>query len=252
LGRMMGTRPREGVFTTLLWDEDRGVADLPLHERRLVDHGARLRLNPDLASLRSALHHGMQHATGQRLVRAMWSVDGWTCTDRPLDAAMDDVDAITVAAPRWAGAVTGTKHAAWAWNTEVMDAAESMGADAALLVHDHRIVDERRSCPVLLDEDGVCWAAREADGGVQSITLEAIAPRLERAGFPVQRGDLNERRVARSRAMVLFGTGLGAVGVSSIDGVGFEEPTDVLLAIATTLINEHRASPSTWTRLEGD
>ena len=40
-----------------------------------------------------------------------------------------------------------------------------MGADAVLLVHEHRIVDERRSTPLLLDDDGVVWAAKTRMAG---------------------------------------------------------------------------------------
>lgn len=248
---MVSRRPRDGVFTTLLWQAGRGVADLALHARRIVDHAARLRLAPDMEGLKAALSAAVREAEGTRLVRAMWTTEGWACSHRACPPALAEVDAVTVVAPRWAGAVTGTKHAAWGWNDDARDAAEALGADASLLVHDHRIVDERRSCPVLLDEDGVCWTPREEDGGVHSITLEVVAPMLERAGFPVQRGDLNERRVARARAMLLLGTGLGVAGVSTIDGLPFEDPTDVLRSTAHALLEEHRASPSTWTHVEG-
>ena len=83
-----------------------------------------------------------------------------------------------------------------------------MGADAVLLVHEHRIVDERRSTPLLLDDDGVVWASKDEDGGVDSVTLQTLVHDLAAAGLPVQRGHLNERRVARATAMVAVRPGI--------------------------------------------
>ena len=126
-----------------------------------------------------------------------------------------------------------------------------MGADAVLLVHEHRIVDERRSTPLLLDDDGVVWAAKDEDGGVDSVTLQTLVHGLAAAGLPVQRGHLNERRVARATAMVLVGTGLGVASVETIDGVPFVSPSSRLFDACRDAYERHMNDPATWTVLGG-
>ena len=126
-----------------------------------------------------------------------------------------------------------------------------MGADAVLLVHEHRIVDERRSTPLLLDDDGVVWAAKDEDGGVDSVTLRTLVHDLAAAGLPVQQGHLNERRVARATAMVLVGTGLGVASVETIDGVPFVSPSLRLFDACRDAYERHLNDPATWTGLGG-
>lgn len=126
-----------------------------------------------------------------------------------------------------------------------------MGADAVLLVHEHRIVDERRSTPLLLDDDGVVWAAKDEDGAVDSVTLRTLMHDLAVAGLPVQRGHLNERRVARATAMVLVGTGLGVALVDTIDGVPFVSPSSRLFDVCREAYERHMNDSATWTVLGG-
>ena len=197
-----------------------------------------------------ALQETCQDRTLEGLVRLTWSNDGWSCTIRDRQT-FRELDAITAPAPRWAGRVTGTKHGAWAWADEAAAHGEAMGADAVLLVHEHRIVDERRSTPLLLDDDGVVWAAQEDDGGVDSVTLRTLQTGLAAAGLPVQRGHLNERRVARATAMVLVGTGIGVALVETIDGVPFVSPSPRLFHVCSDAYERHMKDQTTWTALGG-
>lgn len=247
---MWSDGPREGVFSTLLWQDGRGFADLPYHEARIENHAERLRLQPHMDQLHDALRESVRDQQGACLVRAMWREGTWSCSPRAREQGLDHLDAITTAAPRWAGRITGTKHAAWRWAEACLKAAEKAGADAALLVHEHRIVDEVRSTPLLLDEDGACWTPKAGDGGVEGITLRVLESALAANGIPVMRGDLNERRVARARAMVLVGTGLGVSNVVSIDGVEFEDPRLDLFEACSNAYEAHLADPSTWSLLE--
>ena len=246
----MSARPRDAVFTTLLFQPGRGVADLPLHLARLEVHAAALRLSPDMERAVDSMAEACRERTEEGLVRLAWSKDGWTCTTRDREM-LPDVDAITAPAPRWAGRINGTKHGAWSWSEEMAAKGSAMGADAVLLVHEHRIVDERRATPLLLDDDGVVWAAPDDDGGVASITLSTLTGALAAAGLPVQRGHLNERRVARATAMVLVGTGLGVASVDTIDGVPFASPSPRLLNVCRAAYEAHMADPATWTEPGG-
>jgi branched-subunit amino acid aminotransferase/4-amino-4-deoxychorismate lyase len=246
----MPAGPRDAVFTTVLFQPGRGVADLDLHLARLQKHATALRLSPEMGEAQHAIARACQGRAEEGLVRLTWSSDGWTCTFRKRNA-FTDVDAITVPAPRWAGRITGTKHGAWSWASEAADQGDAMGADAVLLVHEHRIVDERRSTPLLLDDDGVVWAAADDDGGVDSITLKTLMKGLSEAGLPLHRGHLNERRVARATAMVLVGTGLGVASVETIDGVPFASPSQRLFDVCTAAYTEHLNDVTAWTDLGG-
>ena len=246
----MPAGPRDAVFTTLLFRPDLGVADLALHLARLEEHARALRLTPQMDGVTSALDEACRDHAEEGLVRLSWSKDGWTCSIRER-LMLSDVDAITAPAPRWAGRITGTKHGAWEWAAEAAAKGEAMGADAVLLVHEHRIVDERRSTPLLLDDDGVVWAAQDSDGGVDSVTLRTLLNGLSAAGLPVQRGHLNERRVARATAMVLVGTGLGVASVETIDSVPFASPSSRLFDVCNAVYEQHMADADTWTMLGG-
>lgn len=238
------------MFTTLLFQPERGVADLDLHLARLQDHARALRLTPQMADALPTLRDACHDRSTEGLVRLAWSGDGWSCAIRDRQA-LPEVDAITAPAPRWAGRITGTKHGAWAWAAEAAAYGDAMGADAVLLVHEHRIVDERRSTPLLLDDDGVVWAAKDEDGAVDSVTLRTLMHDLAAAGLPVQRGHLNERRVARATAMVLVGTGLGVALVDTIDGVPFVSPSSRLFDVCREAYERHMNDSATWTVLGG-
>ncbi len=246
----MPAGPRDAVFTTVLFQPGRGLADFDLHLARLEKHATALRLSPALDGAQHAIETACKGRTEEGLVRLSWSDDAWSCTFRERNA-FTDVDAITIPAPRWAGRITGTKHGAWSWASEAAAQGDAMGADAVLLVHEHRIVDERRSTPLLLDDDGVVWAAAEDDGGVDSITLTTLMKGLSDAGLPLQRGHLNERRVARATAMVLVGTGLGVATVDTIDGVPFASPSQRLFDVCSAAYTEHMNDSATWTNFGG-
>ena len=91
----------------------------------------------------------------------------------------------------------GTKHGDWQAYRKALTAAERVGCDAALLVHNFCIVDGDRATPLVLDEDGTVWMAHDDEGGVDGITATYLAKHLPSVGLPVMKGKLNERTVAR-------------------------------------------------------
>ena len=140
----------------------------------------------------------------------------------------EEIEAITVPAPRWNRKVTGTKHGDWAPYHRARLKADSEGADLALLVHEFSIIDGDRASPILLDEGGVVWYSSSEQGGVESITRSIILSRLGEHGFPFQSGNLTERLVARAHEMVALGSGMGACRIITIDGEDIGGSADLL------------------------
>lgn len=236
--------PRREVFTTLLVNAHNEVADWPQHWQRIQKHAQRLRmtLGPlESAQLESMLPHG--------LVRlAFGSESGWSLTQRQRGLHDEPMEAITLPAPRWTPNVNGTKHGQWEPYLEARAQAEDRGCDVALFVHDHALVDADRGTPMLLDEDGTVWLPHLDDGGVDGVVAAWFEQTLPNDGYPVQRGRLNERLVARCNELVVVGTGLGVVRIDAIDG----EPMGGFTAFSEHLqqrLSEHYSQPATWTPL---
>ena len=245
----MPAGPRDAVFTTLLFRPEQGVADLDLHLTRLQNHASALRLSPQMADALPTLRDACRDHTKEGLVRLAWSSDGWSCAIRDRQA-LPEVDAITAPAPRWAGRITGTKHGAWAWAAEVAAQGDAMGADAVLLVHEHRIVDERRSTPLLLDDDGVVWAAKDEDGGVDGVTLRTLCTTSRPQAFPSSG--------ATSTNAAWPGHRHGARWHRTWRGVGrnhrrvpFLSPSLRLFDSCRDAYERHMNDPATWTGLGG-
>lgn len=247
--------PRESVFTTALWDGAFALADWELHERRLIEHAKRLRLELP-SDLRQHLLQFFKQEVDENqplpslepkmLVRIECFRSGHISIEtRRLTIRNETIDAITFPAPRWSSKVNGTKHGDWNPYLEAQQVAEKRGADLAFLVHDFAIVDADRAMPLVLDEDGVAWATAPAEGGVASITFETLVGGLEAAGIPIQYGRLNERLVARAAEVTAIGSGIGACRVLSLD----DEQLGEGMALTTqcqSLLAEHYRDKATW------
>ena len=247
--------PRSEVFTTALWDGAFAIVDWPLHLKRLTEHAKLLRIKlPEnlsqqmkpLLQQESALKQTTQNHSPGLLLKIKCSKSGELSVDsRTIDFRNEEVDAITVEAPRWSAKVNGTKHGDWQAYTDARGNAEEKGVDVALLIHDYAIVDADRALPVVLDEDGVAWVAAHNEGGVRSITFEILSPKLQEAGIPIQFGRLNERLVARATEIITLGSGTGACRILSLDdellGGG-----DMLSSLCQTLLQQHYQNNETW------
>ena len=234
--------PRSEVFTTVLVDERGLVADWPRHQQRMRDHAARLRI--DLPKDGPKVPH--DGGEGWRLARiGCASTEAWNVSVRPLGVRDEAIDAISVEAPRWNDRTNGTKHGDWSAYRAAMEAAEEAGCDAALLIHDHAVIDGDRSTPMVLDEDGTVWMAHPSEGGVDGVTADVLASLLPSLGMPVVKGKLNERTVARCAEFVLVGTGMGVCRVNTIDGVKTGNST-VLSTACHRLLSQHFTEKATW------
>jgi len=236
--------PRSAVFSTMLVSADGRVANWPQHRQRLERHAQRLRINlpPHPPAIAGHDHQGPMLAT----VRYGAQQGDWTIEKRPLSVHDEDIDAISKPAPRWNERTNGTKHGQWEPYLQAHEEAKSAGCDAALLVHDHAIIDADRATPIVLDEDGTVWLSPVDQGGVDSITATMLANRLPNLGLPVVRGHLNERTVARCAELVVVGTGMGVCHVTSLDG----EPLGTSRALSEAcrrLLHEHFTDESVWT-----
>jgi branched-subunit amino acid aminotransferase/4-amino-4-deoxychorismate lyase len=254
------SRPRDSVFTTVTWDGLHHVADFQIHLNRLSNHAERLRMTlpenleseikkafVDIVALKNGelkqpigLVKIVIDCTGQSSLRLV---------ERTITLRNEEIEAITVPAPRWNRKVTGTKHGDWAPYHRARLKADSEGADLALLVHEFSIIDGDRASPILLDEDGVVWYSNSEQGGVESITRSIILSRLEQYGFPFQSGNLTERIVARAHEMVALGSGMGACRIITIDGEDIGGSADLLTQACRQILSQHYADSSNWTRM---
>jgi branched-subunit amino acid aminotransferase/4-amino-4-deoxychorismate lyase len=157
----------------------------------------------------------------------------------------EQIEAITVEAPRWSPKVNGTKHGDWQPYLNAMNQADQAGTDLALLVHEYAIVDGDRATPMVFDEDSTVWVCGDTEGAVESITASILIPLLEDSGIPVQKGRLNERLVARALEMVAVGSGLGASQIESIDGDAIGKDHGFAIK-CQTLLTQHYENKNAW------
>lgn len=254
------SRPRDSVFTTVTWDGLHHVADFQVHLNRLSNHAERLRMNlPENleAEIKKAFVDIVALKNGElkkpiglvKIVIDCTGKSGVRLVERSITLRNEEIEAITVPAPRWNRKVTGTKHGDWAPYHLARLKANSEGSDLALLVHEFSIIDGDRASPIILDEDGVVWYSNSEQGGVESITRSIILSGLEQHGFPFQGGNLTERIVARAHEMVALGSGMGACRIITIDGEDIGGSADLLTQTCRQILLQHYADSNNWTKM---
>lgn len=254
------SRPRDSVFTTVTWDGLHHVADLKAHLNRLSNHAIRLRMTlPENleAEIKKAFTDIVSLKNGQlkqpiglvKIVIDCTEQSPVRLSERTITLRNEEIEAITVPAPRWNRKVTGTKHGDWAPYHQARLKADSEGSDLALLVHEFSIIDGDRASPILLDEGGLVWYSSSELGGVESITRSIILSKLGEHGFPFQSGNLTERLVARAHEMVALGSGMGACRIITINGEDIGGSADLLTQICRQILSQHYANSSNWTKM---
>ncbi len=277
----MAVSPGDGVFTTLPFDGERRVLDPAWQFERLAEHAERLgialpaelvrvviaRLPAAVEAWMTAVVDGSgspadeSGAVGGAVPSALQppallrvavsrrgEVELTVRTPFPIRDACE-VAAVAHPAPRFAARIAGTKHAAWQPYEEARRHAAAAGAEMALLVVDDAIVDGDRAAPVLLDSDGVAFHAAPEQGGVESLTLRAVASAVIAAGIPMRPARLTRDMVARCREMVVVGSGVGVARIFDIDGqpVGDAAPGALYGALASA---QAERLVSGWTGLD--
>tara|TARA_B110000438_G_scaffold82061_1_gene81879 strand:+ start:1244 stop:2038 length:795 start_codon:yes stop_codon:yes gene_type:complete len=254
------SRPRDSVFTTVTWDGLHHVADFQIHLNRLSNHAGRLRMTlpENLESeIKKAFSDIVALKNGElkqpiglvKIVIDCTGKSGVRLVERSITLRNEEIEAITLPAPRWNRKVTGTKHGDWAPYHRARLKADSEGSDLALLVHEFSIIDGDRASPIILDEDGVVWYSNSEQGGVESITRSIILSGLEQHGFPFQSGNLTERIVARAHEMVALGSGMGACRIITIDGEDIGGSADLLTQTCRQILSQHYADSNNWTKM---
>ena len=182
--------PKSAVFTTVR-ARDGNLFHLDYHLARLSRHAEKLGIVIPKFDIPEDL---------EGLVRIQVDANGAQFSAKPFYQEIHmDAEGVTAPAPRWTRKVSGTKHGDWDAYRKITADAFSKGADVALLVHDHCIVDGDRVMPLVLDEDGVVWISGQEFGGVDSVTYDVCKPHIEKSGFVITEGRLNERLVARQQ-----------------------------------------------------
>ena len=254
------SRPRDSVFTTVTWDGLHHVADFQIHLNRVSNHAGRLRMTlpENLESeIKKAFLDIVTLKNGElkqpiglvKIVIDCTGKSGVRLVERSITLRNEEIEAITLPAPRWNRKVTGTKHGDWAPYHRARLKADSEGSDLALLVHEFSIIDGDRASPIILDEDGVVWYSNSEQGGVESITRSIILSGLEQHGFPFQSGNLTERIVARAHEMVALGSGMGACRIITIDGEDIGGSADLLTQTCRQILSQHYADSNNWTKM---
>ena len=244
--------PRSAVFTTLQYSMKRGLFQFSRHSDRLQEHARNLRIELPSDWEKSVLNQivGMKSQFQDGLLRIEYTSEGiWNISNRTFSIRNESCDAITVVAKMWPKRVAGTKHGAWGVYHEARQKAEQSGADIALFVHEYAIIDGDRGSPILLDEDGVVWYSASPQA-VDGITLHSILSELKSSGFPIQKGNLNERMVARCIECVVLGSGLGAATIESIDGEEIGDGTTRLTDLCRDILSSLENEDSSWTEVE--
>ena len=136
----------------------------------------------------------------------------------------NQMTAISLSAPRWEGAVRGTKHGDWTPYFEAREVAKEHGADISLLFDEESLVDGDRCMPVLLDNDGIAYYPKPSEGALDSVTLEQIREGIERAGVPIREARLTLPMLLRASEMIVLGSGLGVQALGEIDGRVIGQP----------------------------
>ena len=244
--------PRSAVFTTMQYSNKRGLFLFDQHSVRLQEHAKKLKIQlsddwkEQVLNKISMMRLGLQDG----LIRIEYTSEGtWNVSNRMYSTRNEACDAITVPAKIWPKRIAGTKHAAWEAYHEAKQEAEQSGADVALFIHEYAVVDGDRGSPILLDEDGTVWYS-ESSQAVDGITLNLILPELKSSGFPIQKGRLNERMIARCIECVVLGSGLGASTIESIDGEEIGDGTTRLTKLCRDVLTRIEDDESAWTEVE--
>ena len=240
--------PRSSVFTTMRFSQGRGLFLLDNHLARMLEHAVKLRIDESNINRESFIELLQKNPPqiSEGLVRIACAKDSeLSVAYRPFKIQNEAIDAITVPSPIWPPRIAGTKHGAWGAYIDAQNYAEQKGADLALMVHDYSIVDGDRCTPLVLDEDGVAWVSH-ANSSVSSITLSAIHDSILEAGFHIQRGNLNERLVARCVEAIAVGSGVGVLKIDSIDNEPIGDGGTRLYDVCVNTLDNNYNNPDNW------
>ena len=250
----MANKPRNAVFTTVLWDGGSKIADFPRHMVRLRNHAERLRIelpdNIEQLISRCLIEYADKSNETQLLnIKYECETNQFILTSRQLPKVRNcEIHAMTLPLKKWLGEITGTKHGDWSPYIDAKNLAEEAGADIALLVDEYCIIDSDRAGIIVIDEDGVAYIS-DSNLSVNGTTLEIVTETFEEMGIPVNYARLNERLVARSCEIIALGVGLGCCRIITIDGVQIGDVSAIVANKCQAILAQHYSNINNWTDL---
>ena len=251
----MAIKPKDSVFTTVMWDGKSSIADFAAHIGRLENHAKRLRveLPEDLPTViaKEVCGFNNSHDENQNLLLTIRysTSENISLNSRPLPKLRStEIHGKTRPLKKWLGEVTGTKHGDWKPYLDARDDAEQSGADISILIDEFSIVDTDRASVVVIDEDGTAYVS-DSDLAVHGITNQIISRALNSIGIPVMKARLNERMVARCEEILVTGTGIGCSKLVTIDGEIIGRKESLIFEKCRDLLSQHYSNPDTWTNM---
>jgi branched-subunit amino acid aminotransferase/4-amino-4-deoxychorismate lyase len=229
--------PRAAVWTGVAWNGGELLLNPALHLARLRRHAPRLgialpedlvqQLSAALAILERPADPLRVEGQAPYLIRAGVLADGSLSLKPsvPIQWPTEPLIAVSESATtEWPPGVAGTKHGHWTPYVAARNAAKARGAHVALLFGrdadgDEFLCDGDRCAPLVLGADGSCCYPLHEEGALDSVTLEALKPALEAAGFRVCGRRIRRSELIAASEVLVIGSGMGVRAIGSLDGV---------------------------------
>lgn len=262
----MSNQAYSSVFTTMRWDGECSVAHFSKHIKRLEKHSLRVGIDwPENAeslsikSLSNAFKESMSSSTNEEVglvslrLTSKGDLSAETRWIKPIISAKESFPAAQVVAtalpaPHWNESINGCKHGDWQPYIDAKKVADERGCGVALFVRDDALVDGSSATPLLLDDDGVAWYPDPAYGGVDSISISTLIPRLLESGIPVSQGRLTKLLLSRAKSVLVVGTGVGVLQITHLDGQKLGDKSTEFASICHDLFNN--AISESWFKIE--
>lgn len=137
--------------------------------------------------------------------------------DVPPDPALH----LSTVARRLAGPLSQCKSIARAAESLALREAEAEGAFDAILQNEKGRIVETTARNLFLVADGGLWTPPTTDGALAGITRGTVLEIASREGIPVRERSVSLERLRSAQALFLTGSGVGVLGIASVDGHRF-------------------------------
>ncbi|MAS00866.1 MAG: hypothetical protein CMA42_01695 [Euryarchaeota archaeon] len=236
--------PHSQVWTAMAWDGKKSVLAPDLHFNRLFRHSQILgiEINDDLPKIiLNKLEKQDQFENLDELnyeipflVKIIIKKDGeiFIQTRKNKHWQDDPLQAISMKLPDFELPILGTKHGNWQPYDEARKQAINHDSDIALLFKNNLLIDGDYCLPLMLDNDGVAYHPSNADGALDSVTLQLLRNDVEELGIPIRSAKINLKMLSRASELIVIGSGMGVCSVGSIDGTPIGKPKGKLYQVA--------------------
>jgi branched-subunit amino acid aminotransferase/4-amino-4-deoxychorismate lyase len=236
--------PHSQVWTAMAWDGKKSVLAPDLHFNRLFRHSQILgiEINDDLPKIiLNKLEKQDQFENLDELnyeipflVKIIIKKDGEIFIQTRKNKHWQDnpLQAISMKLPDFELPILGTKHGDWQPYDEARKQAINHDSDIALLFKNNLLIDGDYCLPLMLDNDGVAYHPSNADGALDSVTLQLLRNDVEELGIPIRSAKINLKMLSRASELIVIGSGMGVCSVGSIDGTPIGKPKGKLYQVA--------------------